>query len=197
VRGVPGRAQPQHQGQEGQGLVEVALVLPIFLLVIFGLFDVGMLVYTNSTLSQAARESARVASTEAGWVGVPGDGCVDDPSGIGAGNPGAHVCPPDPTSLKDDVVDAANRMAVALGQITAVYVSCNDGSEADPVPSGTWTDAPGGGGNGCHNSLGEANGSSGDFVSVRIEYTHQPITPVIGSLIGSVLLSGSATMIIN
>ena len=193
----PRRAQSRRQGQEGQGLVEIALVLPIFLLLMFGLFDVGMLVYTNSTLSQAAREGARVAATEAGWVGVPAVGCVATASEIGPGNPGAHVCPPDPASLKNNIVDAANRMAVALGRITAVHVSCNDGSEADPVPSGAWTDAPGGGGNGCQNSFGDASGSSGDLVSVRIEYTHQPITPVIGSLIGAVPLSSSATMIIN
>ena len=55
--------------QEGQGLVELAMVLPVFMLAVFGLFDVGRLVYVNSTLSQAAREGARVAATEAGWIG--------------------------------------------------------------------------------------------------------------------------------
>jgi hypothetical protein len=34
-------------------------------------------------------------------------------------------------------------------------------------------------------------------VSVRIEHTFQPVTPIISSLVGSLLLSGSATMVIN
>ncbi|MCA1481071.1 TadE/TadG family type IV pilus assembly protein, partial [Bradyrhizobium sp. NBAIM08] len=35
----------------GQSLVEFALVLPIFLLLLLGLFDAGRMVYMNSTLS--------------------------------------------------------------------------------------------------------------------------------------------------
>ena len=48
----------------GQTLVEFALVVPIFMLVIFGRFDVGRAVYANSVLSQGAREGARLAATE-------------------------------------------------------------------------------------------------------------------------------------
>ena len=46
------------QGQ-ARRLVEFALVLPVFLLMLFGLIDVGRYVYMNSVLSQAAREGAR------------------------------------------------------------------------------------------------------------------------------------------
>ena len=62
--GVVGRRR-----RRGQSLVEFALVLPIFLLVLFGLIDVGRYVYMNTMLSQAAREGARVASVEASWIG--------------------------------------------------------------------------------------------------------------------------------
>ena len=55
--------------QDGQGLVEIALVLPVFLLILFGILDVGRAVYTNSTLSQAAREGARLAAAEASCAG--------------------------------------------------------------------------------------------------------------------------------
>jgi Flp pilus assembly protein TadG len=51
----------------GQALVEFALVLPIFLLLLFGLIDVGRLVYTWNALNQAAREGARYGSV-AGWA---------------------------------------------------------------------------------------------------------------------------------
>jgi Flp pilus assembly protein TadG len=45
----------------GQALVEFALVIPIFLLFIFGIIDAGRLIYTYNTVSNAARDGARVA----------------------------------------------------------------------------------------------------------------------------------------
>jgi len=189
--------RPGRREEDGQTLVEFAIVLPIFLLVVFGLIDAGRFVYTSSALSQAAREGARVAAAEASWVGVPGSACVSDASGIGSGNPGAHVCPPDISALKSDVVSAANRMAVSLGPVTDVHISCNEASETDPTPSGPWTELPGGGGNGCADASGSAISSSGDLVSVRVEYTYQPFTPFVSSFIGSLQLSGSASMVIH
>lgn len=188
-------ARSRRHRHAGQTLAELALALPIFLLVVFGVFDAGRLVYTNSVLSQAAREGARLGATECAWIGVPGPACVPDESAIGAGNPGAHVCPTNVASFKAHVVSAVNRMAVSLGPISAVHISCNDGSGADPAPSGAWTD--GAGGNGCQDGFGNPVSSSGDLVSVRVELTYDPITPVIGTLIGSVPLSGSATMVVH
>jgi len=43
----------------GQTLVEFALILPVFLLVLMGIMDLGRAVYYSSTLSNAARETAR------------------------------------------------------------------------------------------------------------------------------------------
>lgn len=177
--------------ERGQALIEFALILPIFALIIFGLFDAGRAVYVNSVLSQAAREGARLGATEAGWVGVPDPGCVSDESAITATNPGAHVCPVSAAALKAHIVDAANRMTVGVDAID-VYISCNEGTVDDPAPSGAWTDADGGAGNAC--SLAA---STGDVISVRVTHGYQPITPVVGSLLGLPALSGSATMIVN
>ncbi len=186
----------RHRNREGgQTLVEFALILPVFLLVVFGLLDVGRMVYTNSALSQAAREGARLASTEASWVGLAAPSCVADVAGITSSRPGAHVCPTDVTAFKSHVSEAVNRMTVTLGPVTAVHVSCNDGDALDPAPTGKWTE--GDGGNGCADGLGNAIGSPGDVVSVRVEYTYQFFTPIISSLLSSVPLGGSATMIIN
>lgn len=44
---------------KGQSLVEFALVIPILLLVIFGLFDLGYAVFIKNMISNAAREGAR------------------------------------------------------------------------------------------------------------------------------------------
>lgn len=46
---------------KGQSLVEVALALPVFLLLLMALFDFGRVIYAYNTVSEAARNGARVA----------------------------------------------------------------------------------------------------------------------------------------
>ncbi len=64
---LPLNVESRASSRTGQTLVEFALVLPVFLVVLFGLLDVGRYVYMNSVLSQAAREGARLGA--AGQVG--------------------------------------------------------------------------------------------------------------------------------
>jgi Flp pilus assembly protein TadG len=49
------------RGHRGQTLVEFALILPIFILLLMGIFDLGRAVYAYNTISNAAREAVRVA----------------------------------------------------------------------------------------------------------------------------------------
>ncbi len=53
------KVAPSQSG--GQSLVEFALALPIFALLVFGLIDGGRLVIEYTTLANASREGARVA----------------------------------------------------------------------------------------------------------------------------------------
>ena len=48
----------------GQSLVEFALVIPVFFLLLFGVIDVGRFVYVNNAISEGAREGARWGSVE-------------------------------------------------------------------------------------------------------------------------------------
>lgn len=72
----------------GQTLVEFALILPIFVLVLVGILDLGRAVYAFNTMNNAAREGARLAivdqtvthiqdfaAQQTGWLGV-------DPSAV-------------------------------------------------------------------------------------------------------------------
>jgi len=43
----------------GQSLIEFALILPLLALLILGLFDLGMAVYTQNLIANASREGAR------------------------------------------------------------------------------------------------------------------------------------------
>jgi len=47
--------------RRGQSLVEFAVILPIFVLILVGVFDLGRAVYATSTLNNAAREAGRLA----------------------------------------------------------------------------------------------------------------------------------------
>lgn len=65
------------QSDKGQSLVEFALIMPIFLLIVTGLFDVARAVWQENTLAYAAREGTRYAivhgsaSDSPVWPGNP------------------------------------------------------------------------------------------------------------------------------
>jgi Flp pilus assembly protein TadG len=167
-----GRARPR-----GQALVEFAFILPVFLLLLVGVLDLGRLVYMNSVLSQAAREGARLASVEASWIGSADPSC---------GTLGGPVCPANVAALQADVQAAANRMVTPFATVSNVYLSCDP--QGSP-PAGAWTGAS------CANNTPGAPGH--DVVSVRVVLTYTPITPIIGQLVGTITTAGSATMVIN
>lgn len=48
-------------GEDGQAMVEFALILPIFLLILCGIIDFGWLFYNQLSLNNACREGARYA----------------------------------------------------------------------------------------------------------------------------------------
>ena len=169
-------------GRRGQSMVELALVLPLFLLMLFGLVDMGRLVYASTTMSQAAREAARVASVQAYWVGSTDPSC---------NHPGGPTCPANEAALRANVADAANEMMEPFGSIASgdVHLSCTL-STATP-PTGEWTSPT----NNCSNAT--VRKGAGSEISVRVVMTFAPITPLIGRLLDSLELSGSATMTIN
>jgi hypothetical protein len=51
----------QRRREGGQSLVETALLLPVFVLVLIVIFDLGRAVYAYSTIGNAARTGGRVA----------------------------------------------------------------------------------------------------------------------------------------
>ena len=168
------RRVPQPK-MRGQTLVEFALILPIFLLLLFGLIDMGRFVYMHTTLSQATREAARLVSTEASWVGSTDLSCNTF---------GGPVCPADLNALKAHALDAANRMMEPFSSIAAadLYLSCD---VASTPPTGNWITQT------CTSK------SSGNLASVRVVYDLPMITPVLNQFLPTVSSEASATMVIN
>jgi Flp pilus assembly protein TadG len=58
----------------GQALVEFALVLPVLLVILMGLFDFGRAVYAYTTVSNAAREALRVAIVDQNTTKIVAEG---------------------------------------------------------------------------------------------------------------------------
>src|SRR5688572_16139706 len=54
----PGRSLPQFRGH---GAVEFALLLPLLLLIAFGVLDLGRILHASITITNAAREGVRHA----------------------------------------------------------------------------------------------------------------------------------------
>ena len=59
------RATRDERGR-GQALVEFAIVLPVFFLLVAGMFDFGLGIYSDLTLVNAAREGARLGVIDPG-----------------------------------------------------------------------------------------------------------------------------------
>jgi Flp pilus assembly protein TadG len=116
--GTEMRTMSNRSRNGGQALVEFALVLPIFMLVFFGLIDLGRAVYTYNTVANAARSAARVAI-------------------VNQSTSGTSTCD---TSLSTVwVTGCAESMAVNLGvtssQVSVTYVDSSNNS-CSPVAIG-------------------------------------------------------------
>ena len=60
------RSTARHRGRAGQAIVEFALVIPIFLLILCAILDFGVILYSRMTVINAAREGARAVTLMAG-----------------------------------------------------------------------------------------------------------------------------------
>ena len=108
-----GRFGGLHRDESAQALVEFALTLPIFLLLVTGIFDVARAVWQENTLAYAAREGTRYAIVHGA-----------------AGNPTVGPCTScvNPVSNNlSNVVSAVTDNAVGVYNIT-VTVDYPDGS---------------------------------------------------------------------
>lgn len=76
------RIRRHHDDDRGQALVEFALAAPLFFLVLVGIIVLGIIVYYNQQLTNAAREAARFAAVHSATAQAPVVGSLD-PVGIG------------------------------------------------------------------------------------------------------------------
>jgi Flp pilus assembly protein TadG len=163
----------RRQVNAGQALVEFALVLPLFLLMLFAMVDIGRVIWANDNLANAAREGARWASVHGNWKLAE---CQTGPS---AGTAPPIQCTPTTPDYKEPTRVHARGFLVAPGSDVVIYVCY------------FYTNA-------CSLDADEAGASNarGGFVTVTATSTVQIIT---GSLLGmgSFPVSSSSTVVIN
>ena len=71
----PSRHRDRRRHTRGQSLVELALILPVMLLLLLTALDLGRVLYSQITVTNAAKEGALVASQ--GGTFQSGQGCAD------------------------------------------------------------------------------------------------------------------------
>jgi Flp pilus assembly protein TadG len=59
-----GRHLRRHSSRNGTSVVEAALVLPVFLMFVLGLIELGHAIMVKNVLRSACRQAARIGSTE-------------------------------------------------------------------------------------------------------------------------------------
>ncbi len=166
--------QRRRWGERGQGLAEIALVLPIITLLMIAVFDMGRAVYSYTTITDAARQGARVAAVNQLYPDVSDTTCseimpVEDSNPTGNPTWSARAC--------------AAAAALTLGvQPSAVVITYGP-------PTGQTLNCP----------AGPSPSSSTPFhvgciASVTVTYQWTPITPLIGNFIGPITMRATSTM---
>lgn len=106
----------------GQSLVEFALVIPLFLLLLFALIDMGRLVYINNAISEGAREGTRWGSVQTNVLTLNAAGRTA--VGTHASNSLAAVPNPTVTVTCQDKLDASLKATTCQkGDILVVQVA--------------------------------------------------------------------------
>ena len=96
-------------GEKGQALVEFALLVPIFLLLLFAVVDFGMGFYSWITVTNAAREGARLGAVHAP-LNVASSPCF--------GKASLDQCIEDRVRDASDLTNEATKMTVTITNAT-------------------------------------------------------------------------------
>jgi hypothetical protein len=158
----------------GQALVEFAFVLPVFMLLLFGMVDLGRIVWANNSLGNAAREGARFAIVHGGSKATE---CPVGPPSLETVIPAASGTCPYPSPSRQAIRDQALRYAFAGGEGITVQVCYGAGCSGD-------TDTAG------------ATNARGTLVTVRVTSTVSPLTAALVGQ-GPFQVSAESTMLIN
>lgn len=133
----PRAGAPDRAGERGQSIVELALMIPVFLMLLLGMLEFGMAFDHVLTISYATREGART-----GAALVNGGGTLGCNSGQ---SPNAATVDPQIVAAIERVL-ASPGSQVRLDQVTQIriYKATSTGAETTGFVN-VWSYAPGAG----------------------------------------------------
>jgi hypothetical protein len=166
------------RGSRGQGLVEFALIVPVFLLILLAMAEFGFVFSHHLTITYATREGARVGAALA-------DGTADFP------------CSPN-NPVDTQVVAAVQRVLTSpgsqidIGQVSEIRIYKANASGGESGPVDRWQKGSGPTVDGVQlkfantsngwDACGRNNGASPDSLGVSIVYTYNYRTPLASVL---------------
>jgi Flp pilus assembly protein TadG len=179
------RPTVRRDGERGQGLVEFAMLVPVFLLILVGMLEFGFIFDHTMTISYATREGARSGSAFA------------------SGNTTTMICNPADGGLDVDknIVAAVQRVLEAPGsqvvlsrvQEIRIYKATASGAQSGGSAN-VWNYAAGSGPvvdgqpldftrstsnwNACSRVNFWSGGAAPDSLGVSVTYSYQYITPL-------------------
>jgi hypothetical protein len=106
-----------HAKPRGQAMVEFALIFPIFILLLVGMFDLGRVIWVNDTLATASREAGRFAIVHGGK-----SSCPVGPPAPGIDIPTASTSCPYPSPDRQAIKDVAQKWAAGTSANVTVHV---------------------------------------------------------------------------
>jgi len=109
VRGRPRRSHAG-AGERGQALVELALALPILVVLLLGILEFGMLLNAYLTVEHGAREGARLGATGAGDQAIV-DRVVASCPGLDPARLEVVISPPASSRSTGDMLEVTVRFA--------------------------------------------------------------------------------------
>src|SRR3954471_2835036 len=125
---------PRRRGRStGQALLEFSLILPLFLIMLMGVIDVGRAIWAQNSLASAAREGARFAIVHGGSATTA---CPIGPPGPDTVIPVVSSACPYPSPSRQAVRDAVIAASTAGGTGMTVTVCYGTGCTGDTDTTG-------------------------------------------------------------
>ncbi len=192
MSGLRRRPSDDRTSERGQGLVEFAIIVPVFMLLLLGMLEFGFIFDQTMQISYATREGARSGSAFA------------------SGNSTTMICNTT-VDVDKNIIAAVQRVLKAPGsrvvpsQIQEIRIFRADANGRPTGDVNHWTYRAGAGptvdgarldfvqGSAPWNACTRLNGINPDSLGVAIEYTYRFTTP-LASWMGATLAIGDQTV---
>lgn len=181
------------RGESGQGLTEFALIAPVLMMLICGVFDFGRGMSANVTVTNSSREGARFLATQASAVTAP----LGSSSLVGCYGTGSSPSAPAVGTAQSQAWKQMQNASLDMSKVSMevdFYAAKNNN---DPSLGGAPDDVITCVGGAVHETATGYQPATGDWVTFKVTYTYSPATPLVEAVVHSVTVSQQTTMVLE